>query len=148
VDKWVIYSVTIVVVIIAALSLGILGLSSAPVPFTPPNPSKYLGGQWTVYNSYTTTKGINGLVKEYYYWFTDSHSDSLIYIKLIFSSSSYAKEYVSSQGFNTSSNLYTYVEGFNEGVVLTQGNTVVEVMYVGSSSQVPIGSLIGMAYLN
>jgi len=106
-----------------------------------------LGGQWTVYKSCTTTKGINGLVKEYYYWFTDSQSDSLIYIKLIFSSSTYARGYVGSQGFNTISNLCTYVEGLNQGVILTQGNTVVEVVYVGTSSQVPIGSLIGMVYL-
>ena len=133
-DKWVIYSIAITVVIIVALSLGILELSSALVPFTPPSPSKFLGGQWTVYNSYTITKGISGLVKEYYYWFVDSHSDSLIYIKLIFSSPTYAKEYVSSQGFNTTLNLYTYIEGFNEGTVLVQGNTVVEVIYVGTSS--------------
>ncbi|BAB65058.1 hypothetical protein [Sulfurisphaera tokodaii] len=146
-DKGLIYVIGVAVVIIAALSLGILSLSSVPQVVKPPNPSKFLGGQWTLYNSYVTTQGAQGLEKEYYYRFIDTHSDWLIYIKMIFKSPIYAQDYVNSLGFSGNSGLYTYIEGFNENVVLIQGNTVTEVIYVGTSSQVPMGSLIGMAYL-
>ncbi|BFH73120.1 hypothetical protein SJAV_10640 [Sulfurisphaera javensis] len=146
-EKGLIYVISVAVVIIAVLSLGILSLSSSPQVIQPPNPSQYLGGHWSLYSSYVTNQGVQGLEKEYYYRFVDSNSDWLIYIKMIFKSSTYARDYVNSLGFSGNLTLYTSIEGFNENVVLIQGNTVTEVIYVGTTSQVPIGSLIGIAYL-
>ncbi|BCU69599.1 hypothetical protein [Stygiolobus caldivivus] len=138
-----------IILILGVLSLGILTLnapssSSSFVVY----PSKYLGNTWTVYKQYSTKPPIPGAKIEYYVRYIDPQQDALIVIKVVFANPSYAVQYMSQVESTSPSSvysLYIHNEGLVQEVALMQGNSIVEVIYVGTSTQVPTGALIGLA---
>lgn len=147
-DKLNIIAISIIVILLGVLSLGLLTLN-VPVNGFVVNPSKYLGNTWMIYKRYTTTPSIPGAKIEYYVRYMDPQQDSLIVIKIVFSNPTYATQYMAkleSVPPSSVSSMYLYQEGFVQEVALLNGNAVAEVIYVGTSTQVPTGALIGLAY--
>lgn len=139
---------SLVVFILGMLSLGMLTLNNPTSTSFIVYPSNYLGNTWTLYKEYSSVPNISGAKIEYYARYVDPQQDSLIVINIVFSNTLYARQYMAQIESVTSSSvspLYTYQEGLVQEVVLMQGNSVAEVIYVGTTIQVPTGALLGLA---
>ena len=143
--------ITVLLIVIAIVSVGLLTTRGVQTSNISVDPSKYLGNTWVVTSSYANNSpsSIPEAKVEYYKSFSDPQQDQLIIIKIVFNSPSNAKAYmahIESTNVNSVSDLYYNILGYTDQVALLQGNTIVEVNYVGTVNQVPINALIGLAY--
>jgi hypothetical protein len=143
--------VTVLLIIVAVISVGLLTTRGVQTTNINVDPSKYLGNTWVVTSSYVNTSpsSIPRAKVEYYKSFSDPQQDQLIIIRIVFNSPSDAKAYmayIESTNVNSVSDLYYNILGYTDQVALLQGNSIVEINYVGTVNQVPINALIGLAY--